>query len=145
MTEYSTPGQLIDNLLGQRGWSQKTLALVIEKSESTINKIISGKSSVTCRIALALEDVFGVNAEQFLELQQKYDLAIARISIRPDKSRETRAALFGDLPIKAMIDRGWIFAKSPQDLKEVEAGLVAFFGVSSADEIKILPHAAKKT
>jgi HTH-type transcriptional regulator/antitoxin HigA len=44
-----------------------------------------------------------------------------------------------------MVKRGWIKASDPQNLVEVEAGLVKFFGVKSAEEIEILPHAAKKT
>ncbi|MBI5165360.1 MAG: HigA family addiction module antidote protein [Magnetospirillum sp.] len=143
--EYNTPGQLIADLLEARGWSQRTLAVVLEKDESTINKIVSGKGSVTTETALALEDVFGVEAERFLELQRKYDLAIARISSRPDRGRATRAALFGDLPIAEMIKRGWISANNVHDLKAVESGLVKFFGVSCADEIEVLPHAARKT
>ncbi len=145
MTEHAMPGQLIAELLEARGWTQRTLAIVLEKDETTINKIVAGKGSVTTDTALALEDVFGVAAERFLELQRKYDLAVARIAARPDRGRATRAALFGDLPISAMIKRGWISASDPQNLKDLEAGLVKFFGVPSADQIEVLPHAARKT
>lgn len=145
MKEHTTPGQLISELLEERGWSQRTLAIVLEKDESTINKIVAGKGTVTTSTALALEDIFSVDAERFLELQRKYDLALARISNRPDQGRAARAALFGDLPIGAMCKRGWIPTDNPQDLKAVEAGLISFFGVSQADEIEILPHAARKT
>ncbi|MES9902745.1 MAG: HigA family addiction module antitoxin [Sedimenticola sp.] len=144
-TEYSTPGQLIADLLEERGWSQRTLAIVLEKDESTINKIVAGKGKVTTETALALEDVFDIEADRFLALQRQYDLAVARISSRPDKGRATRATLFGDLPIAAMIKRGWIAASDVHDLKAVESGLVKFFGVSKSDEIEILPHAARKT
>lgn len=144
MMDYAMPGQLISALLEERGWSQRTLAIVLEKDESTINKIIAGKGTVTTETALALEDVFGVDAAEFLRLQRKYDLAVARIGNMPDRGRATRAALFGDLPIAAMIKRGWIDAKDAHDLKSVEAGLVKFFGVGSADEIEVLPHAARK-
>ena len=44
-----------------------------------------------------------------------------------------------------MVKRGWIAASDPQNLAQVEAGLTKFFGVNSAEEIEILPHAAKKT
>jgi HTH-type transcriptional regulator / antitoxin HigA len=143
--EFTTPGQLIAALLEERGWSQRTLALVLEKDESTINKIVSGKGSVTTETALALEDVFGVDADRFLELQRKYDLAIARLSTKPDKGRATRAALFGDLPVAEMIKRGWISPEDPQDLVEVGKALTRFFQANSPEEIEILPHAAKKT
>lgn len=145
MTDYATPGQLIAELLDERGWTKRTLALVLEKGEAHINKMVAGKAPVTTGTALALEDVFGVAAERFLDLQRKYDLAVARITSLPNHGRATRAALFGDLPIAAMIKRGWIAAETAQDLKGVEAGLVKFFGVSSSDQIEILPHAARKT
>lgn len=145
MKEHTRPGELIEELLNDRGWSKRTLAIVLEKGESTINKIISGKGAVTTEVALALEDVFGVGAERFLELQRKFDLAVARISAKPDRERATRAALFGDLPIAAMVKRGWLDASDPQNLPAVSLGLKKFFGVSSLDEIEVLPHAAKKT
>lgn len=145
MSNHTMPGQLIAELLKERGWSQRTLAVVLGLDETTVNKMVAGKGAVTTKTALALEDIFGVEAEAFLELQKKYDLAIARIAARPDQGRATRAALFGDLPISAMVKRGWIAADDPQNLKAVEAGLVKFFGVASSDEIEILPHAARKT
>lgn len=145
MQEHTRPGELIEELLNDRGWTKRSLAIVLEKGESTVSKIISGKSTVTTEVALALEDVFGVEAERFLELQRKYDLAVARISARPDRNRATRAALFGDLPISAMVKRGWLDTNDPQNLAEVSAGLTKFFGVSYLDEIEILPHAARKT
>ena len=145
MTVQETPGQLISELLEARGWTKRALAMVLGKDETTINKIIAGRGSVTTETALALEDVFGVAAEKFLELQRKYDLAVARISARPDKERAIRAVLFGDLPISMMVKRGWITVDDPKDLKAVESGLVDFFGVSTLNEIEIIPHAARKT
>lgn len=144
MSEYATPGQLIAELLDTRGWTKRTLAIVLEKDESTINKIIAGKSSVTTDTALALEDLFAIPAEKFLDLQKKYDLAVARIASKPDYARATRAAIFGDLPIAAMCKRGWIGTDDPQNLAAVKSGLKAFFGVQTLSDIEILPHAAKK-
>lgn len=143
--EHKMPGHLIAELLETRRWTQRTLAIVLEKDESTINKIISGRGSVTVETAIALEDVFGVDAGQFLELQREYDLAVARISSKPDQGRAIRAALFGDLPIAAMVKRGWLNTDNPQNLNAVEKGLMNFFGVTQVDEIEILPHAARKT
>jgi HTH-type transcriptional regulator/antitoxin HigA len=145
MSHFNTPGQLIASLLEERGWTQRTLAVVLEKNEGTVNKMIAGKSAVTPETALALEEVFGVEAKKFLELQRDYDLAVARIAQQPDPGRATRAALFGDLPITELIKRQWIDVMDAGDLKAVEAGLVKFFGVNNADEIEILPHAAKKS
>jgi len=145
MPEFKTPGQLIESLLSERGWSQRTLAMVIAKGDAAINKIILGKQSLDAETALLLEEVFDVPASRFLELQKDYDLAVAKATARPDPARATRAHLFGGLPIAEMAKRGWLGTANPRNVAEVETALTAFFGVESVDEIEILPHAAKKT
>jgi HTH-type transcriptional regulator/antitoxin HigA len=146
---YRTPGQLIEALLTERGWTQRLFAEILNVDETGINKLISGKKTVTAQMSIVLGEVFGVPAEDFLSLQQEYDLAQARIVSRPDANRATRARLFGDFPITEMIKRGWLEADSIRDMKKVEASLIKFFGVSSVDEIineiDNIPHAAKKT
>jgi HTH-type transcriptional regulator / antitoxin HigA len=143
--QFKTPGQLIEALLVERGWTKRTLAVVVGADETTVNRWISDKQSVNASIALTLEEVFDVAAEKFLELQKQYDLAKARFTSRPDPGRKNRAHLFGGLPIADMIKRGWIDAEDVRDISAVERGLAKFFGVTSSDEIEILPHAAKKT
>lgn len=96
-------------------------------------------------LALALEEVFHVPAEAFLDLQKRYDLAKARITAMPDPGRATRARLYGDLPVAEMIKRGWISAEGIRDTAQVERELTRFFGVNRVDDIEVLPHAAKKT
>ena len=144
-SDYRTPGQLLEDLLEERGWSKRVLAVVLGVDETGVNRLVSDKRQVTAEMALALEEVFEVPAERFLELQRSYDLAKARISARPDPRRNTRAQLFSGLPVGEMIKRGWIDASDVRDVPAVEAALAKFFGVPSPDEIEILPHAAKKT
>lgn len=143
--DFRSPGQFIQALLDQRGWTQRTLSLVLGVGETTVNKFVSNKQPIDAGLALILEEVFRIPAEQFLALQKDLDLAQARIIANPDPARATRALLYGDLPVAEMIKRGWIDAESVKDTKKVEAGLIRFFGVNRLDDIEILPHAAKKT
>ena len=143
--EYRMPGQLIEALLSHRGWDQNTLAIIIAVDKNTVNRMISGKRSVDGRMALLLGEVFDVDAEDFLELQKKYDLAQAQIIARPDPKREIRAHLYGELPVSEMKKRGWLDVENIRDVPKVESELIKFFGVNSVDEIEILPHASKKT
>lgn len=145
MPSHRTPGQLVETLLAERGWTQRTLGVVLAKSDTTINRLISGKAAVDAETALMLEDVFSVPADRFLALQKEYDLAQARIVMVPDPTRATRAALYGDLPVADMIKRGWLDAESIRDTERIERALVRFFGVNRPDDIEVLPHAAKKT
>jgi HTH-type transcriptional regulator/antitoxin HigA len=144
--DYKTPGQLIQALLDYHGWTQRVLAIVLDVDETGLNKIVAGKRAIDADFALSLSQIFDVPAEKFLQLQQDYDLAIARIVSRPDPKLATRASLFGELPVSEMIGRGWL--KGVDDVRNVtgvEAALCRFFGVQSVDEIEILPHVAKKT
>lgn len=143
--EFKTPGQLIEALLHGRGWSQRILAAVLSMSESTLNKLISGKQGVSAEIAIALEDVFDVDAARFLALQQVYDLARARIVTRPNPMRAKRAQLFADFPVSELIQRRWINVESVRDLDAVDAALIQFFDGQNPHEVAATPHAAKKT
>jgi HTH-type transcriptional regulator/antitoxin HigA len=145
-TDYKTPGQLIQALLESRGWTQRVLAIVLDIDESGLNKIVAGKRPIDADLALRLSQVFDVPAEQFLHLQKDYDLAMARLISHPDPGLSTRASLFGDLPVSDMIKRGWLIGVDDvRQVRAVEGALCKFFGVSSVEEIEILPHAAKKT
>jgi HTH-type transcriptional regulator / antitoxin HigA len=141
---YKTPGQLIEALLIQRGWTNRVLAHVIDTDESGVQRIVSDKRSMDGELALILGEVFSVPPERLMDLQKSYELAKARIKSRPDPTRATRATVFGSLPVGEMIRRGWIRAKDIRD-EAVEPELVRFFGSNRVDDIEALPHAAKKT
>lgn len=142
---HRSPGQLLEALLAERGWTKRTLAVVLGVNEATITRLTGNKQPIDAKLSIALEEVFGVAAEDFLAAQREFDLAQARIVVEPDPSRATRALLYGDLPVAEMIKRGWIDAENVRDTKKVEAGLSRFFGVDRPEDIELLPHAAKKT
>ena len=147
VSKYRIPGQLIEDLLGERGWTQRVLAQVLDVDETGLNKIVAGKRPLGPDMALALEELFGVAADDFLRLQRDFDLAQARLTVRPDPDRATRAQLIGGLPVAEMAKRGWLSIDKDKlrDAALVQAALAKFFGVDSISEIEVLPHAAKKT
>ncbi|MFZ0913319.1 MAG: HigA family addiction module antitoxin [Candidatus Korobacteraceae bacterium] len=142
---YSTPGQLIQELLERRGWSQRILAIILRADETGINRLIAGKRAVDAQMAIQLGEVFGIRPEHFLQLQRRYDLAQARLVSRPDPDRAMRARVFGELPVAEMIKRGWIDAEDVRDVPKVEAALLTFFHAPTLDDIEILKHRPKKT
>ena len=142
---FRTPGQYIEALMSSRGWTQRVLAIILDINETLLNKIIGGHRPIDAKISLLLGDVFRVNPENFLELQKRYELAKAKIEIQPDSDRALRAHIFGDLPIAAMIKRGWLNVDSIRDVSQVETALLEFFNVKAIEDIETLPHAANKT
>ena len=142
---YRTPGQLIQDVLAQKGWTQRVLAMVLSADETAINKIIKGQRALDASLALQIGEVLGIDAKHLMSLQGEYELAQAALVLRPDPSRATRAQLLGQLPVTDMIKRGWIDVRNPKSVSDVEAALTKFFHVESPEEIEILPHAAKRT
>lgn len=143
--EFKTPGQYIKALIEARGWTQRTLSVILGVDESLLNKIANDNRGIDAKMALLLGEVFEVEAEGFLHLQKEYDLAKAKIAMLPDAGRAKRVKIYGDLPISEMITRGWISADNMRNTSQVEKALVKFFRSDSIDNIEILPHAARKT
>ena len=105
---YRTPGQLIQDTLERRGWTQRVLAMVLGIDEATINKVITGKKALDATLALQMAEVLEIDAKRLMALQTAYELGQAALVLRPDPSRVNRAHLFGRLPTTEMIKRGWI-------------------------------------
>ena len=145
ISSYNTPGQLIQDLLESRQWTQEILAIVLDMNKSSLNQIIAGRKTVDAKLALALSEIFGCDAELFLKLQSKYSLAKAKITLRENHFLEQRAKLFSNLPVKEMAKRGWINITNINDFPSVESSVANFFKVNKIDDIEVLPHAAKKT
>lgn len=135
------PGVFIKDELEAREWSQMDLAFILGRPVQSINKIISGRGSVTPETSKELGAAFGVSPDLFANLQRSYDLARAA---EPDPSVWRRARLQEPYPVREMIKRGWL-AESDVDL--LDAQMTRFFEVSSIDDIPhIAPaYAAKKT
>jgi len=117
----------------------------MSKSDSTVSKIIAGSKAVDAETAVIFEEIFGVEAERFMQLQVDYDLAVARVASMPDPKRAVRAEVFGGLPIGEMSKRGWLGSVNVRDTASVEDALSTFFDAQSLDAIEFLPHAARKT
>lgn len=145
LENYRTPGQLISALINEKGWNGRVLSGILQIDESGVNRLIQDKKPVTAQLALVLEDIFSVPAEDFLKLQVDFDLAKARIKALPDPDREARAKLFGSLPIAEMINRGWLNVENKKDFPKIESELLKFFNVKNLDEITYIAHSAKKT
>ena len=68
------PGSIIKDELEAREWLQADLAFILGMPEQSVNRILSGKSGITPRVAKLLAQAFDVPAEFFTNLQNSYDL-----------------------------------------------------------------------
>jgi HTH-type transcriptional regulator / antitoxin HigA len=143
--DYRTPAQMIEDHLERRGWTQRVLARVLGVTENKVTNIMKGRSPITTELALELNAVLGIDANEILKIQTSYELARAQLEFRLDPQVETRAKVFGDFPVSEIVKRGWL--PGITDIKDVqlEVALCKFLKVDSIDTIESIPHAAKKT
>lgn len=72
------PGEMLSQeFLRPMGLTQRDLADAIHVPYQRINEIVNGKRSVTPATALRLAKYFGISADFWLNLQQRWDLYYA--------------------------------------------------------------------
>ena len=85
------PGEILgEEFLAPMGISQSRLARDISVPTRRINEICLGKRAITPDTALRLARYFGMSAEFWMILQQRYDLERARDDLAARLDREVR-------------------------------------------------------
>jgi addiction module HigA family antidote len=73
------PGEILrEDFLEPLGMNMNTLANAIHVPANRIGQIVAGDRSITAETALRLSRFFGTTPEFWLNLQQRYDLDVAR-------------------------------------------------------------------
>lgn len=128
--EYAVlPGDSLLETLESVSMTQRGLASRMGRPLKTINEIVKGKAAITADTALQLERVLGVPASFWINLEKNYREALARK--KDQEHLEGRLEWLKQLPVRAMVQAGWIQAKEKVgQLQEV----LRFFGVASPDQ-----------
>jgi len=71
------PGRILKRELEARGLSINRLALALHVPSGRITYIVNGKRSITPETALRLARFFGTSPAFWMNLQSRYDLALA--------------------------------------------------------------------
>ena len=121
------PGETLKEKLIEMDMPIKEFATRIGKPEKTIIDIIEGHCSISTQMALLLEMVTWIPAHFWLTKQRNYDEYL----LRKEKMAQAvkQQGWLSTLPLKEMIDKGWVEAKEKVG-EQVEAAL-RYFGVVS--------------
>lgn len=87
------PGEMIKDELQERKMTQKQLEELTGIKQSVISETINGKRSLSLNFAIALEKVFGIPADVWMNMQTKYDIDIANIAKRDNKSETVKLTI----------------------------------------------------
>lgn len=87
-----SPGEMLkEEFLAEYGLSQAALARAIGISPNRIAEIVSDRRRITADTALRLALYFGNSPEFWLNLQTRWDLERARVSLPADEAERIRA------------------------------------------------------
>ena len=75
------PGEDLTEILEDLDITQSQFAKVIGVSPSRVNRIINRRASITADMAVRIGRAFGQSAELWMNLQQMYDLEVARATV----------------------------------------------------------------
>ena len=88
-----TPGEvLLEEFLNPLGISQSKLARDLSVSVGRVNDIVQGKRAITADTALRLSVYFKMTPEFWMNLQNHYELKLAKQNLLPKIERSVRPA-----------------------------------------------------
>lgn len=122
-----SPGEVLAEILEERGMSQAELGRRMARPLKTISEIVTGKASITPETALQLERTLGVSAATWLGLESRYREARARE--RELTELEGHVSWLREFPVGDLVERGILNRSSSPPQRASE--LLSFFGVSS--------------
>ncbi len=92
------PGDVLKEELESRNISQRKFAELINVPYTQLNEILNGKRPVSTDFALMMEASLGINPELLINMQNRYNMAIARrkpsLNERLMMIKKTCAAVF---------------------------------------------------
>lgn len=89
------PGRVLKRELAARELSANRFALALRVPSGRITDILNGKRGITADTALRFARFFGTSAEFWMNLQTRYDLAIAQKELGPTIAAEVQRAAGG--------------------------------------------------
>jgi addiction module HigA family antidote len=72
------PGEVIKDEIKYRGISQKKLAAAMNVSYTLLNEVMNIKRPVNTELALLIEAVLDLPAEQLLKMQTRYNMLVTK-------------------------------------------------------------------
>jgi HTH-type transcriptional regulator/antitoxin HigA len=83
------PGKILRRELDERGMTQKELAKRMGRPEQAISEIVNAKKQITSETALGLEQVLGVSAMFWLNIETAYRLGLVEEYYRERDAKDS--------------------------------------------------------
>ena len=125
----SAPGETIEDVLEERGWTQTDLAERTGFTRKHVNEMVQGRAAITPSAALRLETVLGSTASFWLNREFIYRAALERR--KAEEAYAASAEWLQELPLAHMTKHRWV-SKHANKAEQV-ASCLSFFSVASVE------------
>ena len=125
------PGEMLQEVLEERGMTQAELAGRLGRTRKTVNEIVKAKAPLLPETALQLERVLGIPARFWSNAEANYRQSIARQ--KENERLADQSCRLQELPVKQLIQANWVprHADAVAQLRAV----LQFFGVASLEAL----------
>ena len=125
----SPPGDLIEEVLEEHGWTRAELAQRLAFSAKHVNELLKGRASITADTAERLERVLGHDAGFWLRLEANYQQDLVRL--QQLDALASQKDWLKELPLNWLQKQGWVEACSHKG--QQVAACLKYFAVASVD------------
>ncbi|NFD93379.1 HigA family addiction module antitoxin [Clostridium sporogenes] len=134
------PGETIKDFLEELGMTQKELSKRMCLSEKHLSQIINGIAEISRDVAERLENIFGVKARFWINLENDYRDALGKVY--SPNIEESEIDIAKQIPYSEIAKTGRL--KITRKIEEKVLNLRNFFGVSNLDAIQNINVAYRK-
>lgn len=137
-----SPGEILQDELDARGWTQIEFAEILGKPIQTVNEILSAKKSITAETALLIAQALGTSPEMWMRLEADYRIQKLSNESEGDNFAKRKGQLYSIAPVREMKALGWIKCSrtrgrlTPSMIDEIESRLCQFFEVEQLKDIE---------
>lgn len=121
------PGETIKENIEFLGMTQEELAQRLNITGKHLSHIINGKAPITYETAIGLETVIGPSASFWMNLENNYQLHMARLKNQQNAKEELD--ILKAIPYKAMSSLGWVKETVDHNERVLEAR--KYYGVNN--------------
>jgi HTH-type transcriptional regulator/antitoxin HigA len=125
----SPPGETIEDLLDERGWTQAEFAARVGFTRKHVNDLVKGRASITADTASRLSASLGSSVEFWLAREAQYQAALERR--RQLEALKAQSEWLKELPLSWMVKQGWVHRPTHSGERVLEC--LRFFGVASVE------------
>lgn len=111
------PGRTISDLLASRGMPPEHLARSMDMTAQDFGDLLAGRCALTTPVAARLETILGASAAFWLRREEQYREQLAELSEGVDPENAEYKVWLRDLPVKQMLDLGWMDAAGDKAAK----------------------------